>query len=225
MQCDLEILYERCLANNFETVVEKKQSGNWVNYYVAEAFHIDLYSIYRKLLVKNTIYHSAYRTNKLDDVSKTLLGYGKYKDLSGKDFQALPLEEQRRYSLQDSKLVMDISKNDNYAVLDAMFAISEITGLAFDRVCKTDLSPWWATLFNQMIANGETTTRPIHEFDKSGKQYKGALVLEPKFGLYSNIIVVDAASLYPTVSILYNISFDTINCECCKKDSICKNWS
>jgi DNA polymerase elongation subunit (family B) len=46
--------------------------------------------------------------------------------------------------------------------------------------------------------------------------YKGATVLWPKQGWYLNVIVPDAASLYPTVAILFNLSFDTINCQCCK---------
>ena len=39
-----------------------------------------------------------------------------------------------------------------------------------------------------------------------------------KQGLYHNTIVVDAASLYPTIGIQYNLSFDTINCRCCKRN-------
>src|ERR687884_253586 len=49
------------------------------------------------------------------------------------------------------------------------------------------------------------------------KSYKGALVIEPKQGIYHNLVVVDAASLYPSMAIHYNISFDTVNCRCCKK--------
>lgn len=47
-------------------------------------------------------------------------------------------------------------------------------------------------------------------------EYTGASVLQPKKGLYHNLIVVDVASLYPTIAILYNISFDTVNCKCCE---------
>ena len=36
----------------------------------------------------------------------------------------------------------------------------------------------------------------------------------PKRGLYTNIKVVDVVSLYPSVAILNNISFDTVNCDC-----------
>lgn len=53
---------------------------------------------------------------------------------------------------------------------------------------------------------------------KDAYTYKGATVLEPKKGIYHNLIVVDVISLYPSMAILYNISFDTVNCECCKDD-------
>ena len=48
--------------------------------------------------------------------------------------------------------------------------------------------------------------------------YTGGIVLQPKKGLYDNLIVVDVASLYPSMAILHNISFDTVNCECCKEN-------
>ena len=53
---------------------------------------------------------------------------------------------------------------------------------------------------------------------KEAYTYKGATVLEPKKGIYHNLIVVDVISLYPSMAILNNISFDTVNCECCKDD-------
>jgi DNA polymerase, archaea type len=48
------------------------------------------------------------------------------------------------------------------------------------------------------------------------------IVLQPKKGLYHNLVVVDVTSLYPSMAILHNMSFDTVNCECCKNDSNCK---
>ena len=53
------------------------------------------------------------------------------KDFSGKNFLSLPIEEQKEYSLKDSELVMELSRHKNFEVLDAMLAISEITGLDF----------------------------------------------------------------------------------------------
>lgn len=51
---------------------------------------------------------------------------------------------------------------------------------------------------------------------KEVHNYKGATVLAPKKGIYHNLVVVDVISLYPTMAVLHNISFETVNCECCK---------
>jgi DNA polymerase elongation subunit (family B) len=164
-------------------------------------------------MVKDGMYHSAYRTNKLDDVSKALLGYGKYKNYSGAGFKALPIEEQIEYSLRDSQLVMELSKYNDFEVLDAMLAVAEITELDFEKVCRTNLSTWWGAIFDKLIRDGKCP--PLAKLEFTGS-YKGAEVLLPKKGLYNNIVVVDAKSLYPSVGINYNLSFDTINCGCCK---------
>jgi hypothetical protein len=71
------------------------------------------------------------------------------------DIHTLPIEEQKKYVLRDAELVMHLSKHNNFEVLDAMKAISEITGLDFEKVCRTGLSTWWATIYDQAIINGE----------------------------------------------------------------------
>ena len=208
VQCDLGILYERCQANGIENIIFKSKKGSRTYYSIPGLNHIDLYQVYSKVMVQDTIY---------DDVSKALLGHGKYKGFFGKDFLKLSIKDREKYSLRDSELVMELSKHNNFEVLDAMLALSEITGLDFERVCRTNLTTWWGTLFDQMIENGECP-EPFNTFDRENIKYKGALVLDPKHGLYHNTVVVDAASLYPTMGIHYNLSFDTINCKCCKNN-------
>jgi DNA polymerase, archaea type len=218
VQCDLGILYERCQANGIDNIIFKSQKGKRIYYSIPGLHHIDLYQVYSKAMVQDTIYDRAYRTHKLDDVSKALLEQGKYKGLSGDDFLKLSIKERKKYSVRDSELVMKLSKHNNFEVLDAMLAISEITGLDFEYVCKTNLTTWWGALFDQMISDGESV-EPFNIFDRNKTKYKGALVLEPKQGIYHNTVVVDAASLYPTMAIHYNLSFDTINCKCCKNNT------
>jgi DNA polymerase elongation subunit (family B) len=130
---DLSILHNRCIANDIESIVSLGPKGIP---YIGHPKHIDLCNVYSKALVQDTIYKKAYRTHKLDEVSKALLGHGKYKDLSGKDFSSLPTEKQIEYSIRDSELVMNLSKHNNFEVLDAMLAISEITELEFELVCS-----------------------------------------------------------------------------------------
>lgn len=217
VQCDLGILYERCQVNGIDNIIFKSKKGARIHYSIPGLNHIDLYQVYRKAMIQDTIYNRAYRTHKLDDVSKALLGHGKYKGLSGKDFLKISIKDRKKYSLRDSELTMELSKHNNFEVLDAMLALSEITGLDFERVCRTNLTTWWGALFDQMIENGECP-EPFNTLDKDSMKYRGALVLDPKQGLYRNTVVVDAASLYPTMGIHYNLSFDTINCKCCKNN-------
>ena len=50
---------------------------------------------------------------------------------------------------------MQLSKHNDGEVLDAMKAISELTGLDFERVCRTGISAWWAAIFDNMVSSGE----------------------------------------------------------------------
>jgi hypothetical protein len=66
---------------------------------------------------------------------------------------------------------MELSKHNNFEVLDAMLAISEITGLDFERVCRTNLTTWWGTLLDQMVQNGECPEPFNNIFDRgNGEQ-------------------------------------------------------
>ena len=217
VQCDFGILYERCNANHYqEKIVTKSVTTNRTYYRINGLKHIDLYQVYSNEVVQNTIYNGKYRTNKLNDVAQGLLGYGKFKGFSGADFLKLSIPNRKRYVLRDSELVMELSKYKDYELLDAMLAIAEITGLEFDHVCRTRLTTWWGKIFDKMVENKECH-KPFRNFDREhAKRYKGALVPDPKPGLYYNVKVVDARSLYPSMGLEYNLSFDTINCRCCK---------
>jgi DNA polymerase elongation subunit (family B) len=107
-------------------------------------------------------------------------------------------------------------EHNGHEVLDAFLAIAEITSLQFDHVCRTKISTWWQAIYDKLVELGICKKPSVRiQFRET---YKGATVLEPISGLYYNVIVDDAQSLYPTVAILFNLSFDTINCECCVGD-------
>jgi DNA polymerase elongation subunit (family B) len=212
---DLAILHNRCLVNGIDSIVDFNSAGIP---YIRGQKHIDLHTIFGKPMVQTTIFKNAYRTLKLDEVSRAVLGDssiearegGKYKALTGKDIESLPVKEQR-YVLRDAKLVMQLLKHNNEEILNAMKSISELTRLDFERVCRTGIYAWWAAIFDNMIANGECQAPAVSLFDRNEKkselQYVEEIVLQPQKGLYHNLLVVDIASLYPTMAILHNISF------------------
>src|SRR5215211_5966528 len=134
IKCDLGILYERCKLYNKPFHITKSARGSKAYYDIGGLTHIDLYLVYGKLLVQSTICENKYRTLKIDDVAKSLLGIGKYNNISGKDFTKLSIKDKEAYSLRDSELVMGLSKYENYQILDAMRAIADITKLPFPYV-------------------------------------------------------------------------------------------
>jgi DNA polymerase, archaea type len=230
---DLVVLHTRCLANGVDSLIDFNSAGIP---YVKGRKHIDLHSVFGKPMVQTTIFKNTYRTLKLDEVSRAVLlskqqslqAIGKYKGLTGKEVQSLlPVEEQKKYVLRDAELVMQLAKHNNGEVLDAMKAISELTGLNFDRVCRTGISAWWMSIFDSMVSKGESEAPALSSFNRKERQlmdlaYTGGSVLQPKKGLYHDLIVVDVTSLYPTMAILHNLSFDTVNCECCRDDLQCR---
>ena len=174
-------------------------------------YHIDLYNVYKKPLVKSIIYNNRYKDLSLESLAQAILKEGKFENLKGADIIHIPKEKLMQYVTQDSNLVMKLSKHSNYEILDLMNAISIITELPFDRVCHTGVSTWWTNIIKREF--GE----PKQQFFK--KSYTGGYVIEPKKGYYQKLVyVLDVKSLYPTMMINNNISFDTVNCDCCKDD-------
>lgn len=57
------------------------------------------------------------------------------------------------------------------------------------------------------------------EYFKSAEELlisdKGGLVFVPEPGIYGDVAELDFASLYPTIMARYNISFETLDCDCC----------
>lgn len=212
---DLAIMNERCIKNGIQSIVEYNEKGVP---FVEGHIHIDLYKVFRNEMIKTSIFKNRYKSLKLDEVSRAILGKGKITGTTGENVYTKSIEEQKQYVLRDAELVMDLSKVGNGEVLDLMSTIAGLTGLSLEEVCHTSISRWWAKVFEDMgLLVSSPSTSNNHE-DVQNKQqcnYEGGKVIEPKKGVYHDLRVVDVVSLYPSMAILHNISFDTVNCECC----------
>jgi hypothetical protein len=209
---DLEKIDQACK----ETGVTSPIGYNWNKPYVIGQEHIDLHAIYENRLVQGSGYFkNRYRSLRLGHVGERVIGLGKYKGLTGPEMFELPPEEQKAYNLRDCELVAKLAKVDDGTLLALMKIISELNLMPFDRTCHTTLTKWWAHLFrseNVQKAINPNTGEPYYW------KYEGGLVEDPKTGLRINIRVLDVASLYPTMARIYNLSSNTINCECCRDD-------
>jgi len=164
----------------------------------------------------------------LDEVAQELLGIGKkkmkYKDMTEIWSKKDRVEMIADYCLRDSELTLKLA---NY-ILPQIFALCKITGqLPFDvtRYTYSQLVEAYymrkAFLDNSIIPNRPKTDEM--ERRKMQPAYKGAIVIEPKKGIHSDVLVFDFRSLYPSVIVTHNISPETLNCghkECEEKNRV-----
>ena len=164
----------------------------------------------------------------LDEVSQELLGIGKkemgYKEMVEIWSKKEQLERLVEYSLWDSELTLKLAEN----ILPQIFSLSKLTKLLPFDVCRNTYSQLVEAFYmskavedNLLIPN-----RPKKEEIEKRRlapPYKGAIVIEPKKGIHSNVLVFDFRSLYPTIIVTHNISPENLNCghgECKEKNTV-----
>ncbi len=164
----------------------------------------------------------------LDEVAQELLGVGKkkmkYKEMVEIWSKKEEMEKLAEYSLWDSELTLKLAE----LILPQIFAICKLTGLLPFDVCRNTYSQLVEAFYtnraftNNVLIPNRPKTEEI-EKRRMSPAYKGAIVIEPKKGIHSNILVFDFRSLYPTIIVSHNISPETFNCqhpECREKNAV-----
>ncbi len=158
----------------------------------------------------------------LDAVSAEILGDEKiemeYAEIVEAWKEEKNLEKLARYCLKDSELTFKLSK----VLLPQIFQLTKIVGQSlFDtsRMMYGQLVEWYYTKRAKEMGRIIPNQPKFEEIQKRQQEtYMGGYVKEPEAGLHENIAVIDFASLYPSISSTYNISTETLNCSCCRKD-------
>jgi DNA polymerase I len=223
---DFFVLHQRCILYHITSPIEVKKT--YARLVDSNKKHIDLNKIYSKEIIKNGVFNKRYRTDKLEDVAQGLLGIGKYtyKDpatgskilVSGENVNDLPFDIQMRYVARDAELTMMLAYHDDCLALQIMKYIAIYSEMDYYRCCHAGVSQWYANIYKNMIKRREC----VFEYNQNKKVPKlyiaGGNSIQPKKGFYKNQPVdeLDVKGLYPTIAIEHNISFETVNCQCCQ---------
>jgi len=180
--------------------------------------HVDLFHFINNILA------SILQTEvlSLDAVSAEILGDEKiemeYAEIVEAWTEGKNLAKLARYCLKDSELTIRLSN----VLLPQIFQLTKIVGQSlFDtsRMMYGQLVEWYYTRRAKEMGRIIPNQPKFEEIQKRQQEtYTGGYVREPEAGLHENIAVIDFASLYPSISSTYNISIETLNCSCCKKD-------
>ena len=104
------------------------------------------------------------------------------------------------YNAKDSELVVEIL--DKKKIIELSIKRSMLTGMPLDRIQASV-----ATLDSLYIRSARDKNIVCSSLNDNEKDApgKGGYVMEPKAGIYDNVIVLDFKSLYPSIMITFNI--------------------
>lgn len=180
--------------------------------------HLDLLKFIRNVL-RTTLETDSYDLNA---VAAELIGEKKKEiDVSGFaeawDKGSSHIEAYCEYNLHDAYLTYHLAKK----LMPSIVEFVKIIGQPMDDVTRMSFSQlveWYvlrqASAFHEIAYN-----KPEHDAvkERMKQTFQGAFVLQPKAGLYNDIVVFDFRSLYPTIIASHNISPETFCCSCCKE--------
>jgi DNA polymerase I/DNA polymerase-2 len=180
--------------------------------------HIDIFNFVNNILSPTL----QTETLTLDSVSAELLGDEKiemeFEEILKAWRKRKDLAKLAEYCLKDAELTLRLGN----LLLPQIFEICKVVGqLPFDvsRMTYGQLVEWYLTkkafIHEEIILN-----QPKWEDIQKRRlvTYTGAFVKEPIPGIHEKIAVLDFRSLYPSIITSFNVSLETLNCDCCKND-------
>jgi len=193
--------------------------------------HIDLYRTLSNRSFQIYAFSQSYTDFSLNSVSKALLG--KEKIDYGIDLSDLNLYQTANYCYNDALITYELTSFNHDLLMNLLVIISRIGRMPIDDIARLGVSQWIRSLLyyehrqrNALIPKREDLQRRsegvMSEAVIKDKKYRGGLVVDPKEGIHFDVVVMDFASLYPSIIKVKNLSYETVRCshEECKKNTI-----
>jgi len=195
---------------------------------IKHGIHIDLFRTFQNRSIQIYAFSHKYSELTLNAISEALLNDSKI-DFEG-DISELPLQKLALYCLKDADLTFRLTSFNDSLLMKLLVVISRIARLSIDDISRFGVNQWIRGMLyyehrqqkaliprrDELQAKGSASTVAIIK----EKKYRGGLVVEPILGIHFNVIVVDFASLYPSIIKVHNLSYETVNCphQGCKND-------
>ena len=196
-----------------------------------EGVHLDLYRTLSNRSFQIYAFSQKYTDFSLNSVSKALLG--KEKVDYGLEFDELSLYQTANYCYNDALLTYELTSFNKDLLMDLLVIIARIGRMPIDDIARMGVSQWIRSLLyyehrrrNCLIPKREElqsrSEGVMSDAVIKDKKYRGGLVVEPKEGIHFDVVVMDFASLYPSIIKVRNLSYETVRCvhEECKKNTI-----
>jgi len=227
---DLPYLYNRAerlgIKNSMNPIYMMRNSAT-----LKQGVHLDLYRTFSNRSFQIYVFNQKYTNFSLNSVAKAVLG--KEKIDYGLAFDQLTLYQTANYCYNDALLTYELISFNNDLLMNLLVIIARIGRMPIDDIARMGVSQWIRSLLyyehrkrNYLIPKREELERRsegvLSDAVIKDKKFRGGLVIEPKEGIHFDVVVMDFASLYPSIIKVRNISYETVRCihEECKKNTI-----
>src|SRR5215216_3483409 len=196
---------------------------------IKNGIHIDLFRTFQNRSVQIYAFSHKYSEYTLNAISEALLNDSKY-EFEG-DISELSTDKLAQYCMKDADLTCMLTKFNDNLLMKLLVVIARIGRLSIDDIARFGVNQWIRGMLyyehrhhnaliprrDELQAKGTASTTAIIK----EKKYRGGLVVEPTLGIHFNVVVVDFASLYPSIIKVHNLSYETVNCahQSCKEDA------
>lgn len=152
-----------------------------------------------------SIKNKKFESYSLESVAQEMLGEGKL--ISGKDrheeIEKLYEKDKKKlidYNMQDCKLAYDLLIKTK--ILELAIERTSLTGLPLNKLTGSIVA--FDSLYIRE-ARKKGIVSPTTKYAEKEERIKGGFVMEPKPGIYHNVLVMDFKSLYPSMMKTFNI--------------------
>jgi DNA polymerase I len=224
---DIPYLLARAQANSIdlsfgrdgsEPVVERRGMSTTVS--IRGRIHYDVYHAIRFLAMVQALKTQRYT---LEEVYKEMTGKSKL-EVDGMhiariwDDAAVGRKELIEYAKSDAASTYELFKK----VFPLQTELARLTRVPIQDVNTATLGQLVESLLMaHAVSKGILIPNKPFGEDVEGREGEpiiGAYVKMPEPGIYDKIAVLDFRGLYPSLIVSYNLSPDSLNCECCKED-------
>jgi len=186
-----------------------------------KGIHIDVFNFFFNRSISGYAFGGSYQSASLNAISEALLGEKKYEH--EEDIHDMEIDILSWYNLKDSILTLDLTRFNNSLVWNLIILLCRITKLPIHDMIRRQISTWIQNIFyfehrrkNFLIPRKSE----ISEAKKGGElmskffdgKFQGAYVIQPVPGIHYDVVVMDFASLYPSIIKEFNLSYETVLC-------------
>ncbi|MFX1375735.1 MAG: DNA-directed DNA polymerase I [Promethearchaeota archaeon] len=183
--------------------------------------HIDVFNLFFNRSISGYAFGGVYESASLNAISSALLGEEKYQHeeiIHEMEFDVLSW-----YNLKDSLLTLDLTRFNNSLVWNLIILLCRITKMPIHDMVRRQISTWIQNIFyfeHRRKCYLIPRRSEISELKKGGilsskagdDKFMGAYVIPPVPGIHYDVVVMDFASLYPSIIKEYNLSYETVLC-------------